>query len=237
MNFEPEPELQQRTKNTEHRTISPLLITFAVAEMSIYRKVRAVEKVFKELEKEVATFKKATSLECATGCGLCCYKQDIEASILEFLPLAYQVYKRGEAHKVIESISSNPGKSLCHNLNEITHIFSPNGSCREYPYRGLICRLFGFSAMVDKYGSPKLVTCQTIKSGNPEAYPVAIKRMSAGMKVPLIKDYYYRMRFIDPSLGTELMPINLAILNAIKVVLGHYSYRTPRNSRNPRKAG
>ena len=65
--------------------------------MSIYKKVRAVERVFGQLEKEIREFQEETSLGCLAQCGLCCTKPDIEASIIEFLPFAYHAYKTGTA--------------------------------------------------------------------------------------------------------------------------------------------
>ena len=62
--------------------------------MSVYKKVQQVEKLFRLAEKDVATFQQATSLKCKSSCGMCCLKPDIAASPLEFLPLAYHLYKK-----------------------------------------------------------------------------------------------------------------------------------------------
>ena len=67
--------------------------------MSIVRKVKAVERIFNELEEEINNFKSLTNLHCLSGCGKCCTKPDIEASPLEFLPLAFEWFKAGVAHQ------------------------------------------------------------------------------------------------------------------------------------------
>jgi len=193
--------------------------------MNLYRKVRAVERVFRQLEKDVASFQQATQLQCAAHCGLCCHKTDISATPLEFLPLAYQLYKQGEALKLYEQLSQN-NQPKCVNLKSLV---GPNdsGFCSQYAYRGLICRLFGFSAMLDKHGAPKLVTCQTIKSKFPEAVEKAQHHIAEGSPTPIMRNYYFQLRAIDDTMGTTTLPINHAILEALKTVLSYYSYRNP----------
>ena len=197
--------------------------------MSLYRKVRAVEKVFSDLEKDLASFKSASGLSCLKGCGLCCYKPNIAATTLEFLPLAYSLFKQSKAKESLEILQSRQGDTLCFNLIRILEN-ETDGSCGNYQHRGLICRLFGYSAMLDKNGKPLLVTCKPIKENLSEKYNRTINEIDKGMKVPVMRDYYYRLRFIDPDLGTELLPINKAIESALKLVLGYYSYRSPRKA-------
>jgi Fe-S-cluster containining protein len=195
--------------------------------VSIYQKVRAVEKVFHQLEKDVATFQQATQLGCISGCGLCCHKPDINASPLEFLPFAYHLYKTNKAMEWYERLSGEPSTGLC-------AIFTPflkaegKGFCSAYAYRGMICRLFGFSAMLNQQRSPVLVSCKPIKESQPEAVAKANSMLREKKPVPLSSNYYFQLRSIDPTLGTTLMPINQAILLAIKTVLAHYAYPRKR---------
>ncbi|WP_370087257.1 YkgJ family cysteine cluster protein [Ekhidna sp.] len=187
-----------------------------------------VEKVFRQAEKDVATFQQATGLKCQTGCGMCCLKPDISATILEFMPLAYYLYKQDQAHQWLNQIQ-NSGSSICMNLNALT-ISDSEGFCKNYKYRGMICRLFGFSAMLGKNKTPQLVTCKTIKSQSPENVASANNHLQSGRPVPIISRYYDQLRGIDPDLGRNLIPINKAIEEAIKVVLGYYAYRHPRRT-------
>lgn len=194
--------------------------------MTLYRKVQAVEKVFRHLEKDVASFQQATSLKCKDACGLCCLKPDIAASPLEFLPLAYHLYKIGSAYEWLEK-STQIDQKVCVNLNAL--IGATNGGfCSNYAYRGMICRLFGFSAMLGKNRTPKLVTCKTIKEEFPDDVQRANQHISENKTTPIISNYYQQLRAIDAELGQNLMPINKAIAEAIKVVLAYYSYRHPR---------
>ena len=65
--------------------------------MTLPEKVKAVERVFEELDTEIALFQSTTSLHCNWGCGKCCFKPDIEATILEFLPFALYLYQQHRA--------------------------------------------------------------------------------------------------------------------------------------------
>ncbi|MEQ9466398.1 MAG: YkgJ family cysteine cluster protein [Ekhidna sp.] len=185
-----------------------------------------MEKLFRLVEKDVATFQQATEMKCKTGCGMCCLKPDISASPLEFLPFAYHLFKTNQAHEWLEKFRKDDRK-ICHNLNAMLGN-QDGGFCSSYQYRGLICRLFGFSAMLGKNKVPQLVTCKTIK----EEYPASVARANAMIDqrryVPILSNYYHQLRMIDPDLGRDMMPINRAIAEAIKTVLAYYSYRNPR---------
>lgn len=196
--------------------------------MTLYRKIQAVERVFKSLEKDLAAFKHATNLKCVSGCGRCCTKPDISASILEFLPLAYQLHKQGLALEWYQKLG-NLESSVCHLFSPI-FLEGSGGMCSQYQYRGLVCRLFGFSAKLDKYGVPQMITCKTIKEEFPEAYQTAVNHIAQGKNTPLMRNYYFQLQAIDGNLGTKLLPINEAIREALKVVLSYYAYRKTRKS-------
>lgn len=196
--------------------------------MSLYHKVRAVEREFRHLEKEVAAFQQATGMSCLTGCGHCCRHPDVSATPLEFLPLAYRLYKTGQAETWYYRLSAET-ESLC-------PLFFPflqagdKGFCKGYEQRGMICRLFGFSAMSDKTGKPRLATCKPLKDERSQAVAAAEEYVAAGGPVPIMRDYYFRLMAIDPRLAERLIPIREAIRQALGVVLAYYAFRRPRKS-------
>jgi uncharacterized protein len=187
-------------------------------------KVRAVQRVFLKLDREIANFQRETSLSCLSGCGECCKKPDIEATPLEFLPLALHYYDLGQAEKLYEDLLANPS-SLCHVFRP--HVTSFGGLCNEYPNRGLICRLFGYSARRDKEGKAELVTCKLIKETQAEKYLEAQEKIKKGKHVPVMSNYYSRMAAIDPAL-MQFYPINQAMAKAVEIVLAYYAYRQRR---------
>ena len=192
--------------------------------MSLYKKVKAVEQLFKSVDKDLEKFRAKTGMKCLSGCGQCCTRPFIEATILEFLPFAYYLYKSDEAFNWMEMLENDKDAKICKNLAGMI----PNGSsgfCQNYTYRGLICRLFGFSAVMDKHGKPVLSTCGVIKNNFPETYQETLKMIEEGAFVPVMKNYHSRLQTIDYSLTEKMYPINIAILEAIKLVLSHYAYQ------------
>lgn len=189
--------------------------------MTLPEKVRSVEEVFNSLDAEINLFQQASGLHCKAGCGKCCFKPDIEATVLEFLPFAYHLYK----NKAAESFYDNLGhheSSLCVLLSQS----SLTGMCGQYAHRGLICRLFGFSARTDKYGKRELVTCQIIKTEQSSEYKKAFSAVqSEAMPIPLMSRYHMLLVAIDDELARTHYPINLAIKKAIEIVLSYYAYR------------
>lgn len=107
--------------------------------MILYRKVQLVERLFQQLEKDVATFQQATTMKCKSACGLCCLKPDIIASPLEFLPFAYHLYKNGDAYSHLEQLQGKSDSTVCFNLNPFLNQ-QEGGFCNQYNDRGLICR-------------------------------------------------------------------------------------------------
>lgn len=194
--------------------------------MRLLQKVRAVERIFNDLDKEITSLKNHTQLGCIAGCGRCCEKPDIDASVLEFLPWAYHTFLAGKAEAAMEQLQAQPTGSICMLYHHL-HIAGSAGRCSEYTNRGLICRLFGYSTKRDKYGKPQLLTCRRIKEETSEAFEKANHYLEKGGKAPVAVEYYDRLRAVDTKLATELLPINKALLGALKEVLSYYSYRRP----------
>ena len=190
--------------------------------MSIERKVQLVEMLFYQLEEEGERFKKESGIGCVSGCGKCCTYPDVQASPLEFLPWAFHLFLNGEAESTLAKLQGN--------FSSTCIIFKPtsltgNGSCSEYKYRGLICRLFGTAATTDKYGKLRLSTCKIIKEGQAENYHSTEEAISKGLYVPVFTDYYMQLNQIDYHLGQVMLPVNKALKMALEEVLQYYAYR------------
>src|SRR4051812_248182 len=99
--------------------------------MSMEEKISAIESVFKKLDEAIASFQSSSALHCKMGCGKCCFKPDIEATILEFLPFAYYLYKNDLAIEWLEKVKQDDS-SICLILNPAQN---GAGLCSEYPYR------------------------------------------------------------------------------------------------------
>lgn len=189
--------------------------------MVLEEKIQAVEDVFKKLDQEIASLQSWSGLHCKFGCGKCCSKPDIEATILEFLPFAFHLYKNDLAFEWLEKLKINDS-SLCLILNPTQN---GAGLCSEYIHRGMICRLFGYSARTNKYGKAELVTCQIIKTEQPENYQRTVKKIDDGVQLPIMSNYYMQLHAIDFELTREFFPINEAIKRSIEIILHYFAYR------------
>ena len=184
-------------------------------------KVIAVESVFKKLDEAISKFQSWSSLHCEFGCGKCCFKPDIEATALEFLPFALNIYKNNQADEWLTKLSQTD--------SNICLILQPNqagaGLCSDYVHRGLICRLFGYSARTNKYSKKELVTCQIIKTNQSEKFIDAESKIEAGAEIPVMNEFYMQLASIDFEMAREFYPINVALRKSIEIVLHYYAYR------------
>lgn len=188
------------------------------------RKVRLVEALFENLDTEIKTFQTETKLHCITGCGKCCTKPNIDASPLEFLPWAFQLFLNGQAEIILAKLNTE-STSICHIYQPFSLENIESGSCSNYKYRGLICRLFGFGANTDKYGALRLATCKRIKEEQQTNYTATVTAIADGLSVPIFTAYYQRLNQIDFHMGNTILPINQALKRAIEEVLQYYAYR------------
>jgi len=183
----------------------------------------AVEEVFKELDDHIDRMTSKTGMKCIHLCGACCRKTDIEASPIEFIPLAKWLYQNGKVDEFLTKLDQSDKTGYC-------VLFSPdawkdgNWGCTNYEKRGLICRLFGFGYRLNREGTPELVTCKLLKESCPEA--VASARQSGietPEEVPLFRNYSMQLFSIDPDLANNRLPINQAIRLAIEKLYFQYA--------------
>ena len=190
--------------------------------MNLEEKAGAVEKVLRELDEEISQFQQWSTLHCKFGCGKCCFKPDIEATPLEFLPFAVHQYRTGKVEEWLERLDNLSDDSICVILNPT---LAGAGLCSEYPHRGLICRLFGYSARLNKYEQKELVTCSIIKTEQQGKFLEAEASIKIDGTIPLMSDYYLKLHYIDPNLANDFMPINKAIKRAMELALQYFEYR------------
>lgn len=190
--------------------------------MNLEEKASAVALVLKELDTEIQKFQDWSHLHCKFGCGKCCFKPDIEATPLEFLPFAVHLCKTNQAEDWLNRLDTLDNDQICVILNPTQ---TGAGLCSEYPYRGLICRLFGYSARTNKYDVKELVTCSIIKTEQQTNYEIADTKIKTDGQIPLMAEYYLKLHYIDPNMANEFMSINQAIKKAIELALQYFTYQ------------
>ena len=192
-------------------------------------KIRKVERVFKQLDKATKKFGKQSNLRCLANCNLCCLKKGLEANVLEFLPLAYHLVQNNLHDAALDLLDTEP--EHCINLAKNPALGQTAG-CGAYEQRGLICRLFGFSAVQDKNSKLSVYTCTHIKHEYPEEFKRASGLINTkGMNIPLVTDFYYQIYFIDTQMANDYNPINISIRKAIERVAYYYSNKPIRKPR------
>jgi Fe-S-cluster containining protein len=191
-------------------------------------KIKQVEKLFKQLDHEIDRFKEKSKLKCLVGCSHCCENNEIYATVLEFLPMAKQVVMEHRENDVLDIIDSKVD-NICVLFNK-----SSLGGCSYYNERGLICRLFGFSAIADKYSLLRLYTCGIIKETCSEAFIATSLAINHGTKVPLSNNFQSKLLYIDSELGREQFPINESIRRAISIVAFYYQNHHLNRHKMPR---
>jgi Fe-S-cluster containining protein len=194
---------------------------------------REVCKVYCEIDLKIARLRRAASLSCPEGCGTCCESRQVEATILEVLPLAAAIYARREDQAVWLAIEDKGarGELSCVLYREDREI-PGNGRCTYYRFRPLLCRLFGFAARRNRWGELEFCPCRHMKERSPEVVRRAGIGLLSGLAVPVYQESFMRIACLDPYMGYRRHPINLAIQSA----LGHLYWHRPGQLRWARAA-
>ncbi|RZS95137.1 YkgJ family cysteine cluster protein [Cecembia calidifontis] len=191
--------------------------------MNLQEKSQEVRRVFDELDVETKAFLEASKLTCIPGCGFCCSNPKVNASVLEFLPLAFDLYDKGKAEKALEMLESKDEESFCIIYKSMS-LDNTKGFCSDYTNRGLICRLFSSSSRKNKEGKKEIITCKKIKEGKKSEFEAASKSINEDLPIPLNSGIYNQLYNIDFQLTAQQLPINQAIKKAIEVVLTYKFY-------------
>ncbi len=183
--------------------------------------IAAVEKVYQELDAHLEKVALQAGLKCPVHCNACCLKSDIEASPIEFLPLAAWLYRTNQVDEYLEKLE-NRTDGLCINYSPEAKSKGEWG-CQQYPYRGLICRLFGYGFRLSREGTPVLVTCKIMKGTIPEAVNRANSLAAAAPDaMPIFRNYFMQLFAIDPEMALKQMHINDAIKTAIELLYFYF---------------
>ncbi len=175
------------------------------------------------MERELSRFGQTTRVGCPSGCISCCLKPDLEASVLEFLPLAWHLVTTDKHNEVIACIEG--GQKVCASLNTLRSNTEHPG-CRFYAHRGAICRLFGSAAIRNlKTRRNTLYSCKIQKEMHADRWEEMVASINALKGIPLVPDYYMELQTIDPQLANDYNPVNLSILKAINKVEIYLSHR------------
>ena len=190
--------------------------------MGLNRVSLAVEEVYEKLDEHITQTRLKTGMRCSHLCNLCCSTTNIEASPIEFIPLASWLYETGKVDEFLIHLEKSSKTGHCP-LFARDAWKEGKGGCLNYAKRGLVCRLFGFGYRPDRDGLAELVTCKTMKDSIPAAVSKARQLgIEAPEEIPFFGNYAMQLYSIDPDLAIQHLPINQAIRLAIEKLYFHY---------------
>lgn len=180
--------------------------------------LRELKELYSELDSKISDVKRITGLRCIENCRTCCETpfENIEVSIFELLPLSIELWKIKKAEEVltkIEDIDNNKCVLYVNDQNALKE-----GGCSFYSYRPLICRLFGYSAVINRNGNRELTICKLIKNSRNDLIQEVRDKIRSENDLPVYSEYTQRLMGINPYLGHNRFPINLALKKAIEFV-------------------
>lgn len=173
-----------------------------------------VLEVYRGLDVAVAEFAARTGLACPKGCGHCCRSEKVEATVLECIPLAFELFRTFQAELILKRLEKDGDELRCV-LYRADFTEAGLWGCSQYRHRPVICRLFGFAGNRDRGGIPRLAMCRVMKEGlGPEATALVADDSS----MPLFSDAGLRITALHPGLGVARMPVNTALREALQKV-------------------
>lgn len=160
-------------------------------------------------------------ITCKPGCGACCERpSDVWATVGEMLPMAWDIFERGDFELVMRQISRDDTDAMC-------AMFIPtpgqagNGRCGEYPNRPITCVLFGASSSKSKGGKINLIACRYLIEQHSIKNQVLLENsIDSGSMTGQARSV------IDDHRLKEEQPINGALKEALELIQwAHYSAR------------
>lgn len=186
-------------------------------------------RIYQALDEEIAFIKAKAGIDCLKYCKKCCATpaRNIEVSVLEILPLALALWQKGEAQEWLDKLDALEDEAPCVLFNNDPTQIS---GCLAYPWRPLLCRLFGFSACLDKNGKPLAVLCKELKEHEPDVETRVQRLVDAGLRIPVNSYYAQKTANIHPYLGQERYPINEALKKALLYIALKLAYSSEDNT-------
>ncbi len=175
---------------------------------------QAVQAIYADLDADVARFQEASGLTCPPGCGQCCLFARVEATVLEFLPLAFDLHQGRQAETLLDRLDHAPDQPCCL-LYQAERIALGEGGCSQYGGRPLVCRLFGYAGNRDRQGVARLAVCRIMKALGGHGLDPASHAIAA---MPLFAEAGMRLAGLHPGYGTHPLPINRALAQALTMV-------------------
>lgn len=164
--------------------------------------------LYEEMAKAAKDYQTSSGLSCLEGCGRCCLNPQVDATVYEMLPMAFDLIDQNLVDdEYLLALDQSPSCLQYRSIDAERGL----GFCQSYKTRPSLCRLFGASATHDKNKNYRLVVCKSIKDKRAELYSNANPQMA-----PLMEDWVQKLYALHPQLGGKRWPINVALKMAIE---------------------
>jgi Fe-S-cluster containining protein len=174
-------------------------------------------KIYAELDSRITTIQTATGLSCLQFCKHCCDipAERIPVTLLEALPLSIHWWQTGQAEVWFKKLSQ------ANNRKERCLLFQPDNprawGCHYYRWRPLLCRMFCFSAVLDKNRRPQMMLCKPLQLHFPKWERKFTDRLPSNFPLPVYCEFAKRVAGLNPALA-QTYPINQALLQGLEMV-------------------
>lgn len=176
-------------------------------------------RVYERAELAMADFRDSSGVACPAGCGACC-----ETFVPDVLPLeaaylaAYLAREAPERALALEGFSEAEGAAPRCPFYRFDHA----AHCSVYGGHPLICRLFGFSGVRAKDGTPGFALCRRmdrLPDRAARAWKGEAVARELGAVPPLMSDLAAELQAVRPHEASERRLLTDALPEALRKVL------------------
>ncbi len=167
-----------------------------------------IDEFYQSMSAEFGAAQKASGLNCPPDCGQCCTVPTVEASEMEMLPMALELWKQGRAETTLNEMA-NRDLSTC-------VMFA--GRCTMYAQRPSVCRMFGVASRLRKDSERELSLCRELRTLHEQKIAIIVID-----QLPDMSEWSFRSLQIHPDFLRERRPISMALSDALEKVLFYKS--------------
>ncbi|MDX9783178.1 MAG: YkgJ family cysteine cluster protein [Spirochaetia bacterium] len=204
----------------------------ALWNSTLMRRFSALDRIYGRIESSQQDFKRASDragnpIACPIRCGSCCVHFTPDVTPLEAERLAYYLLVErkdlidhffSQLNKSAKAGEAWTGDSACPFWNPER----PGENCMVYPARALVCRLFGYCAVLDKEGRPSFALCDKMPSlaGRQERIfsGEAMLQGLFGRRPPLMDEFSREVLALDPSGAGQRRSVIEALPTALEKI-------------------
>jgi len=190
-----------------------------------YDIIREMEKVYQDIEKKQAAWKKAGNVVCPDGCGQCCV--NFEPDVLESEALYLAAWLLEHDEQKADAIAEERFIPLRANTDTGCFLFDYDSPwhCTVYEGRCLICRLFGYSGDRGKDGKKRWKPCRFYPAEQLDAHvpPLTHRQYTEGEMQdlfgcvpPAMSDCMEQALSLTPESSEDTHPLRQALPAAIR---------------------